>query len=341
MTASAHDQQQIEERLCLQIEGYHASALVSAAVKLGLPDRMESRHCTGEQLAEAMGLSAPHLNRFLRGLAVIGICEELPDKSFALTGVGHSLKSGSSSALREKATIVVEQYWRPWADLVFSLQTGKAAFDHVFGMSVWDWRAMHAEQGAMFDSYLARETLAHADLIFAEVDFSEVRRVADIGGGSGGLVAAVARAHAHIAGILFDQPQRVAAAKSFLQSLGVAERVQFVGGDFFAGIPVSADLYLLKSVLHDWEDAECCTILENCRAAMPGHSKLLVIERLLPARASEDPATVMIDLHMMTITGGRERSLEQFRALLSQSGLAPSNVTSTRSGFAIVEAVPV
>jgi hypothetical protein len=286
-----------------------------------------------------MGLSSPHLHRFLRGLAVIGICEELPDESFALTATGHSLKSGSSSSLPEKAAIAVEQYWRPWADLVYSVQTGKPAFEHAFGMSVWDWRALHAEQGAMFDSDLARETLAHADSILAGIDFAEAGLVADIGGGSGGLVAAVARAHAHITGIVFDQPQRLGIAKSFLQSLGVAERVQFVGGDFFSEIPVSADMYLLKSVLHDWEDAECRMILESCRAAMPGHATLFVIERLLPARAEDDPPAVMIDLDMMAITGGRERSLAELDGLVSRSGLAVSKVLPTRLGFSVVEAV--
>jgi hypothetical protein len=119
----------------------------------------------------------------------------------------------------------------------------------------------------------------------------------------------------------------------------LAERVSFVGGDFFSEIPVSADVYLLKSVLHDWDDTECRMILENCRAAMPSHATLFVIERLLPARAEDDPAAIMIDLHMMAITGGRERSLAELDELISHSGLAISNVLPTRSGFFIIEAV--
>jgi O-methyltransferase len=340
VTESYGEQSSFEERLRLQIDGYHASALAYAAVKLGLPDRMGARRWTAEQLAEELGLSPPHLFRFLRCLSTLGICEELPDGTFALAPGGQSLKSGAPSRLAEKVQIVVEQYWQPWANLVSCLQTGEPAFDQVFGMKVWDWRRMHADQGAVFDSYLAKETVVQADAVLKAVDFSDVRMVADIGGGHGGLLAAVVKAHPHVAGVLFDQPQTVEMAKPFLRSLGVAERVELVGGDVLAEIPVRADLYLLKGVLQQWGDVEASTILDNCRRALPEGARLLIIERVLPARASDDPASVMLDLHMMAITGGQARSLRQFETLLSGAGLAMSKVTPTSSGLAIIEAVP-
>ena len=144
----------------LQIEAYHASALAYAAVKLGLPDRMGERALTAKQLAGELGLSAPHLSRFLRGLVTLGICKELPDGTFALAPGGWSLRSDSHSRLDKKVQIVVEQYWRPWADLVSCLKTGKPAFDHVFGMSVGEWRERNPAQGLMFESYLTDETFA-------------------------------------------------------------------------------------------------------------------------------------------------------------------------------------
>jgi SAM-dependent methyltransferase len=205
-------------------------------------------------------------------------------------------------------------------------------------MDVRDWRREHAEQGALFDSYVAKETLAQADSIVEALDVSGVKTVAEIGGGYGGLLAATLRAHPHLTGILFDQPHMVKAAQPFLQSLGVAEIVRCVGGDILREIPVEADLYVLKAVLQNWDDAEVSAILSNCRKVMPPSAKLLVVERLLPERASDDAAAIMLDLHMMVITGGRVRSLAEFEALLSQADLALLKVSSTTAGQSILVA---
>jgi hypothetical protein len=334
------DQASFEDRLRKQIEAYHEAALVYAAVKLGLPDRLAAGPATAEQLASVLGLSAPHLHRFLRGLCGIGICEELPDGAFALAGGGECLRSGSPSRLAEKVQIVVGQYWWPWANVVSNLKTGKPAFEQSFGMRVSDWRAKHAEQGALFDSYLAKETLAQAGPIVTALDLSGMKCLADIGGGYGGLLAALLNAHQDIEAILFDRPQTIEAARPFLRSLGVAARVTFAAGDFLAAIPVQADLYLLKGVLQQWDDADALTILRNCRAAMPDGARLAIIERLLPERAADDPAAIMIDLHMMTITGGRARSLAEFTKLLYETGFALSKAAPTGAGLSILEAAP-
>ena len=332
------DQASFEDRLRRQIEAYHEAALVYAAVRLGLPDRLTVAPSTPVELAKALELSPPHLHRFLRGLCSIGICEELPDGAFALATGGECLLSSSPSRLAQKVQIVVGQYWWPWANFVSNLETGKSAFEQTFGMRAVDWRATHAEQGALFDSYLAKETLAQAGLVVTALDVSGVRVVADIGGGYGGLLAALLGAHPQIEAVLFDRPQTIEAARPFLASLGIAPRVTFAAGDFFATIPVRADLYLLKGVLQQWDDLEALTILRNCREAMPEGARLAIIERLLPERATDDPAAIMVDLHMMTITGGRVRSLADFTTLLSEAGLTRSKVTPTSSGLAIIEA---
>lgn len=334
------EENRLEERLRAEIEAYHASALAYTAVKLRLPDKMGARRWTAAQLAAELGLSAPHLIRFLRGLVTIGICEEYPDRTFALGRLGQSLKLGSPSRLGGKVTIVVEQYWQPWANLVSTLRAGTPAFEQVFGMAVSDWRRTHADQGAFFHSYLAQENLAQGDAIVEALDWSDVQTVADIGGGYGGLLAATLQAYPHVTGILFDTPETVEAGKPFLTSLGVAQRVALVGGDVFAEIPVHADRYLLKSVLQQWDDAEAAAILKTCREAMAPQAKLLIIERLLPEGAPDDASAVMIDLHMMVITGGRVRTCAEIERLLSQAGLAPANVVTTHSGLSVVEAVP-
>jgi hypothetical protein len=328
-----------EDQLKQAIDAYHASALAYAAVKLGLPEKMGTRDWSAEELAAKLGLSPPHLFRLLRGLVTLGICEERSAGSFALTDLGEALKSDSPSRLGEKVMIVVEQYWRPWADLVSTLQTGSPAFEHVFGTDVWAWRNENFRAGDIFAAYLAGETFAQAGPIVDALDLSAVRIVADIGGGHGGLLAAILEAHPGMRGILFDLPETIIGAKKFLKSHGVHERVTLVAGDFLAEVPVEADLYVLKSVLQHWDDAAARAILESCREAMPARARLFIIERLLPEEARDDPSAAMLDLHMMVITGGRLRTASEFETLLAQAGLSVLNIR-TASGLAIIEAEP-
>jgi len=330
----------LEARISRSIDAYHEAALVYAAVKLGLPDSLALEVATASELAKTLGLSAPYLARFLGGLCSIGICEELPGGAFALTRGGRALCSGAPSRLAEKVQIVVGQYWWPWANFQSNLTTGKPAFEQCFGMRVSDWRVKHAGQGALFDAFLAKETLAQAGPIVDALDLSGAKVVADIGGGYGGLLAALLKAHPQIEGILLDRPHILAAAKPFLQAQEVVERVRLETGDLLTKIAVAANIYLLKGVLQQWDDAETRTILENCRKAMSPSAKLMIIERLMPERADDDPAAIMLDLHMMTISGGRARSLAEFETLLSQTRLKQAKATSTLLGLTIIEAVP-
>ena len=336
------EQDDLEARIRRSIDAYHEAALVYAAVKLGLPEKMGTRSWTVEGLATELGLSPPHLARFLRGLASIGICAESADGSFMLTLGGQSLRADSASRLAKKVQIVVEQYWLPWANLIGSLLTGKAAFEQVFGMNVRDWRREHAQQGAMFEFYLTAETFDQAGSIIEVMECAaEATKVADIGGGCGALLAPLLIAFPHLSGVLFDKPDLTEMAKPFLQAFAqfrLPERIDLVAGDMLSGIPVKADLYLLKGVLQQWDDSDALTILRNCRAAMADGTRLAIIERLLPERATDDPVAVMLDLHMMTITGGRVRSLAEFEGLLTEVGLKLSKSTLTRSGLTIIEA---
>src|SRR5262245_19564194 len=329
-----------EERLRSAIEAYHASALAYAAVKLGLPDRLGARSWTAEALASELGLSAPHLLRFLRGLVTLGICEERSDGRFTLTSLGQALKPGSPSMLGEKVMIVVEQYWQPWANLLHTLANGEPAFEHMFGTDVWAWRNENFRGGDIFAAYVAGETFAHAGPILEVLDLAGVGRVADIGGGHGGVLAAILQAHPDMRGILFDLPETIIGAKKFLKLHGVDKRVKTVGGDFLAEIPVEADVYLLKSVLQHWDVVAARAILESCRDAMPARAKLAIVEHLFPEQAQDDPSAVMIDLHMMVITGGRARTLQEFERLLAEANLALSKVHATSSGLSVIEVVP-
>ena len=203
-----------------------------------------------------------------------------------------------------------------------------------------DWRRDHAEAGALFDSYLAQEALAQAPGIVAALDLSRRQRASRIiGGGYGGLLAGLLQANPDLRGILFDRPHRIEAALPFLQAQGVADRVERIGGDLLTAIPVEADLYVLNGVLQQWDDAHARAILANCRKAMPQGARLVIVERLLPEQAVDDPAAIMLDLHMMAITGGRVRGLAEFAAMLSETGFARAKATPTPSGLSVIAAV--
>jgi hypothetical protein len=318
------DERAFEDRLRRHIDAYHEVALVYAAAKLGLPDKLATGPATAEQLAPALGLSAPHLHRFMRGLCAIGMCEERPGGTFALTTGGQSLKPDSPSRLAEKVQIVVGQYWRPWAELIATLETGKPAFDKVFGMSVSEWRAANAAQGALFDSYLARETSGQLASIIAAIDLSGVGTVA------------VLPARYRPDGVPFDRSYVVDMSQPYLPLLKAVRRVEFVAGDILDEIPVQADLYLLNGVLRQWDDDAARTILRNCRNTMTDGARLFIVERLMPERATDDPAAIMLDLHMMAITGGRARSLAEFEALLAEAGFDSVQVTRTTSGLTVI-----
>jgi O-methyltransferase domain len=329
-----------EDRLRQEIEAYHAAALAYAAVKLGLPDKIGDRSWTADRLAKELSVSAPHLERLLRGLVTQGICAERDDGTFALGPLGVSLRSDSPSRLAQKVAIVVEQYLLPWTELLHTVRSGEPAFERVFGTDVWAWRKENFKGGDAFAAYLAGETFAGAGAIVAAMDFTGVGRVADIGGGHGGLLAAILAAHPEMHGFLFDLPETIIGAKKFLKSHRVEKRATLVGGDFLAEIPVEADLYVLKSVLQCWDDTAARAILESCREAMPEHARLVIVERLLPERSAEDPAAAMLDLHMMIITGGKVRTRGEFEHLLAEAALTLSRVTPTSSGLSLLEAIP-
>lgn len=321
------EKKSLDDGLRRSIEAYHESALAYAAVKLGLPDRLAAGPLTAEQLAAELGLSVRHLHRFLRGLCTIGICEEMPDGAFALAPGGRCLTSGSPSRLAEKVQIVVGQYWQPWANLVATLETGRPAFDQVFGMSVSEWREANAAQGALFDSYLAKETGGQLASTIAAIDLSGVGTVA--------ILPALYRPD----GVPFDRSYMVDMSQPYLPLLKAVKRVEFVAGDVLDEIPVEADLYLLNGVFRQCHDEQARTILRNCRNAMKEGARVVVVERLMPERARDDPAAIMLDLHMMAITGGRARTLAEFEALFGEARLALSKAKTTSSGLTVVEAI--
>jgi orsellinic acid C2-O-methyltransferase len=235
-----------------------------------------------------------------------------------------------------------EATWRAWGDLFHTVRTGETAFAHVFGMGPFQYGSLHPEQAARFDAYMADLTRRSIAAILATHDFSHCRRIVDVGGGNGVLLSSVLVAVPGAEGVVFDTPAGVEGARRRLEEAGVSERCRIVAGDFFEAVPDGADAYVLKSILHDWDDDRAIAILKNCHRAMRPDSTLVVIERALPERIDRCDAhreMVMMDVHMLVATGGRERTVSQYRELFAAAGLISAAIRPTSSPFTILTAI--
>lgn len=317
------------------ISGYRSTTLIVTAVRLGLPDALQKAPATASQLAEMLKAKPDPLHRLLRGLAVLGLVHEDDGGLFSVTEAGSGLCSDAPDSLHGLALLTGEEYLPAWQALEHSIRTGGPAFSHVFGMDAWEHRRRQPVLREAFDTMLRAQTAALARSILDAWDFCEVREAADIGGGHGGLLSEVLAAHPHLRGVLFDLEEVIAEAGSQMDS--VTPRLRLVSGDFFQEVVSGPDLYLLKSVLHDWNDTACLRILQVCRAAMAPGARLLVIERALPDRAVDDPGTVFLDLHMLAMLGGRERTAAEYQSLAAHAGLAPGRQIDIPSGFILLE----
>jgi hypothetical protein len=236
-------------------------------------------------------------------------------------------------------------FWRSWGDMLYSLETGKTAFDHVFGMTNFAYWEHNAEVGALHDASFTRMADATTPALVAAYDYGQFAKIADVGGSEGPLLAAILAAYPNVRGLLFDLPHVVDGAERLLASAGVADRCEQVGGNFFESVPAGADAYILKQVLHDWDDEHCDSVLARCREAMSAGNRLLVIELVMPEAWSDSVAALAaarIDLAMLLhTTGGRERTEAEFRELFSSCGFKLNQVIPTSSQFSILEAFAV
>jgi hypothetical protein len=319
------------------VNGYRASQAIHVAVVLGVPDELAGGPRSSDELAEATGAPADSLYRLLRALASIGVLEEHDERRFALTELGDGLRSDAPGSLAGWARFVGRPaFWGSWGDLLHSIQTGENAFRHAHGMSIWEWRAGRPEEQALFDGAMASLTGAANRAVLEAYNFGPFETIVDVGGGNGTLLAGLLDTHPSARGVLFDQPQVVEAAGEVLAPF--ADRVQVVGGSFFESVPEGGDAYVLKSIIHDWEDPEAIQILGACRAAMAPDATLLMIERELgPPNA--DPEAKFSDLNMLVNPGGRERTWDEYADLCDRAGLR-LHTSTPAGGLAIYEARP-
>lgn len=307
------------QQLVRLITGYRLSQAIHVAATLGIAELLAGGPRAFDDLAAPTNAHAPSLYRLLRALASEGIFEELPGRRFANNGASEMLRSDAPVSMYGWAVFIGRPYfWQGWGNLLHSVQTGESGVRKVTGMDSWSYREQHPEEGAVFDRAMTDTTRQLSAAIVEAYDFGQFKRIADIAGGHGAQLAAILARYPGTTGVLFDQPHVVAGSAEVLRDAGAGDRCEVVGGSFFETAP-PADAYVLKHILHDWDDADCVRILRTLRSAAPVNARLLVIERMV-GPANEDPDPKLSDLNMLVGPGGQERTREEFAELFVAGG---------------------
>ncbi len=308
-------------------DGYLTTQLLYVAAELQVADVLVEGPASAADIATRVGAEPGPLHRVLRGLATERVLEELTDGRFCVTPMGALLVDGAAGSLRGAVLARGRLYYGAFGALLGAVRGGGTAFELVHGTSFFDYLAVRPAESASFRASMAARSAREAGAVVSTYDFSRFRRLIDVGGGPGVLLRAVMAAAPDLDGLLFDRPDVVEDAT-----------LPAVGGDFFTDVPGGADAYLLSRVIHDWDDADGLRVLRTCRRAMSPEATLLLVEAVLPARAVDDPEAVRMDLHMLALLHGHERTEAEFTALLAAAGLTLSRILPTGAGVSVLEA---
>jgi hypothetical protein len=312
--------------------------------KIGyLADHLSEGPRRVEDLARTTRAHAPSLTRVLRLLASAGLFTEGADGRFALTPIGARLRAEVPGSMRAAALLFGGITQQAWGDLVHSVETGEPAFRRVFGVEPFDYMAQHPDEAANFDAAMADFTKHIAAAVAAAYDFSPFRRIVDVGGGNGTLLAGILRSVPTLEGVLFDLPQVADRAVAPMRELGLADRCEIIGGDFFKAVPAGGDAYVLKHVIYDWNDDHATAILRTCRRAMGAEAKLLIFEGVYPPRidqSEESRNAAANDVNMLVCAGGRQRSEAEFQRLFEAAGLRLTRILPTQTPVKVIEGIP-
>lgn len=322
--------------------GFIVSQAISVAAKLYIADHLKDGGKTLPELAELTNTHEPSLYRLLRGLTSVGVFQKGADARYTNSTLSEFLRSDNPESIRAAAHMICDrEHWHAHGNMLHSVKTGETAFDYTFGKPIFPYYAENPEPAKIFDDAMTGFSQGIAKAVAATYDFSEAKTIADIAGGHGLLLAKVLQTNPEAKGILFDQPQVIAGADAVLQAEGVAARVEKVTGDFFAEIPVDADIYLMKFIIHDWNDEQSIEILSNlAKYAKPGATVLLV-ESVVEEDDAVPSMSKVMDLNMLAMTGGKERTEKEYAALFEKTGFKLNRVIPTPSPMQIVEAIRV
>lgn len=319
--------------------GKHITYALSAIARLSVPDHMGEEPTPVEALAAKVDAQVPALYRVMRTLAGVGVFEETPGKCFRLTAVGELLRTDAPGSFRAFA-IQLGDPWstRSWEHFTNTIKSGKDCVTQAFGKHVFELFAEEPEQAENFNRSMTGLSAAMIGPILGGYDFSGIRRLADIGGGHGGLLAAILNDYPGMLGVVYDLPEVVSGASGQPHLAACGDRIQFEAGSFFERVPTGFDGYIMKFILHDWSDEHCRTILGRIREQLPADGRVLVIEQVIDPNP-ELSAAKLLDMEMLALTiGGRERTADEFKDLFSSAGLRLTGVFRTESPVCILEA---
>jgi orsellinic acid C2-O-methyltransferase len=321
-------------RLLELITGYRLSQMIRAAALLKICDHLAKEPRDAADMAAAVHADPALLRRLMRGLAGAGVLEERSDGRFSNTEMGEFLRSDLPGNLAAPAISLTDDLsWKAWTQLHRGIVEGSVPYVIANDATPWERYASDPEAAARFNAHMVSQTEAFAPQLVSAFDFSQCHTVVDVGGGKGALIAGVLAATPKLHGVVFDLEQGLVDADEYLQRRGVGDRCTTVAGDFFkSSPPPGAECYLLKFILHDWDDAHALQILKSVRGAMAPGSRLLVIDRLLPARAVASPdsrAALEVDMQMFVMFGGRERTEAEMREMLGDAGFVVERIAPT------------
>lgn len=318
--------------------GYWLSQALFVAAKLGIADCIGAEGKSADELATETGSHAPSLFRLLRALASVGVFAEDSHGRFQLTPLAQPLREDAPGSKRAMILMTGGEQYRAWGELFHSVQTGKTGFEHVYGQPLFNYLSERPEQAKLLDAAMVSihgpETAAMLDAY----DFSDIETLADLGGGNGSVLSAVLEKHLEMRGILCDLPGVAERTRKRIAVSGLADRLQVMGGSFFDSVPPGADAYFLRHILHDWYDEECLKILRSIHFASPPQARLLVVESIIPP-GNEPCFGKLLDLAMLVIPGGKERTEGEYRELFRQGGFTLQRIIPTAAEVSILEAV--
>jgi hypothetical protein len=311
--------------------GFFPSAVLSVAVRLRIPDLLAGGPRSSDELAATTDTHPPSLYRLLRALAYLGILEEHEPGRFGLSDMGALLRSDDPHSMVATTQLFCgEHVWRAWGDLMAAVQTGRPSHERGIVAEPFVEFGEDPERSRSFNRAMSEGTLQEAPGIIGTYDFTQFSTIVDVGGGDGALLASILAATPALQGTLFDTRPGLAESSERLGAAGVEDRCEVVEGDFFDAVPAGADAYIMKSVIHDWDDERCSTILSNCRQAMKADGKVLIVEPVVPDTVKPSFArlgVMMSDLNMLLNTGGKERTEDEFVSLLRSADLELAGVS--------------
>ena len=316
--------------------GYWLSQAIYVAAKLGIADLLENGPQSAATLAAATQSDARSLFRVLRALSSAGILSQMEEDSFALAQLGHALRSNITGSLRAAVVTIGEIHYQACGELLHSVKTGAPAFNRVFAANLFEYLQQNPEAGVAFNQGMTdlASLLAHAVLL--AYDFSGITSIVDVGGGEGKFLLSILELHPEMRGIVFDLPNWLCSTES---SASGAERCSHITGNFFDSVPEGAEAYLLCGVVHDWNDEFAVMILRNCRKAMAKNGRVLIVETIVPETTSHS-FSKLLDINMMVMTTGRERTKSEFHTLFEAADLRVNRIVPTLAPQSIIEAIP-